>query len=165
MKIAFIGDTHNSSYAIKLAMNCINNEDVDVLIHLGDCTDDIEEISKYYKGKIYAVSGNCDFYSNYPNEQLLNIDGKSIFITHGNLYGVKYNLTSLAIKAESVGADIALFGHTHVKTREEYNGVLLMNPGSISKPSPWSRVGAVGIINILDDGSIDAKLIDVDMLL
>ena len=38
--------------------------------------------------------------------------GKKIFITHGDLYGVKYGMTNIYYKGKEVGADIVLFGHS-----------------------------------------------------
>ncbi len=64
--------------------------------------------------------------------------GKKIFLTHGDLYGVKYGTERLGYAAEERGADIVLFGHTHIP-HEEYISAqkpyYLFNPGSISSPS------------------------------
>lgn len=157
MKIAFIGDTHKNKYSINLALKKINELKADIVIHLGDCIDDIEVIKAGFQGEVLGVVGNCDCTSRFPNNQVIDINRKKIFFTHGDLYGVKNSLSSILYKGEEVGADIILFGHTHISMMEEVNNIILMNPGSIPKPSPWSVTGCVGLIDISDDGEIISK--------
>ena len=56
--------------------------------------------------------------------------GVRFFLTHGHLFGVKSSLTRLKLEANRVGAQIALFGHTHRPFCEEDGGVWYMNPGA-----------------------------------
>ena len=58
--------------------------------------------------------------------------GKKIFMCHGHRYGVKYSYNSIYYRGKEVGADIVLFGHSHLPIIEECDGLTLMNPGSIS---------------------------------
>lgn len=132
MKIAVVSDTHRFLRYIKIAKELIKN--ADVLIHLGDVTDDLDELTDGFNGEVYAVRGNCDFSKEYPKEQLLVLGGKKIFITHGDTYGVKYGMTEIYFKAKEINADIVLFGHTHQRFITEESGVLFMNPGSVSLP-------------------------------
>lgn len=157
MKIAFLGDTHRNKYAISLALRKINELKADMVIHLGDCVDDIETIKEGFDGEVLGVVGNCDCTSRFPNNQIIEISNKKIFFTHGHLYGVKNSLSSILYKGEEVGADIILYGHTHIILSEDINGIVVMNPGSIPKPSPWSLVGSVGFLEINDDGEIVTK--------
>lgn len=154
MKIAFIGDTHKNKYSIEVAIKKINELKADMVIHLGDCIDDVEIIKSGFKGEVVGVVGNCDCTSRFPNNQIIDINNKKIFFTHGDLYGVKNSLSSIIYKGKELGADIILFGHTHMLLSEEIEGITIMNPGSIPKPSPWSRVGAVGLLEINDIGEI-----------
>ncbi|WP_346869458.1 metallophosphoesterase [Clostridium sp. UBA5119] len=156
MKIAFIGDTHHNERALKVASKYINDLKSDIVIHLGDCIEDVKLLEKTFKGEIYAVAGNCDFSKTYPKEDTLTINGVKIFFTHGDLYKVKSTMNSIAIKAESIGADVVLFGHTHIPLKEEYRNIIFMNPGSIPKPSPWAKGKYIGFIEIDDEGVIVA---------
>lgn len=144
MKIAVISDTHRIKKYIELAKKYI--EEADVLIHLGDDSEDIKELAKDFKGQTYVVSGNCDRVGAYPKEQLLVLEGKKIFITHGDIYGVKSNLINIYYKGRELEADIILFGHTHVPLIEEKEGIYLMNPGSVSLPRINKRY--IGIIEL-----------------
>lgn len=157
MKIAILGDTHRNKYGISLALKKIKELEANMIIHLGDCVDDIEIIKTDFNGEVLGVVGNCDCTSRFPNNQIIDINGKKIFFTHGDLYGVKNSLSSILYKGEEIGADIILFGHTHISLLEEINNIILMNPGSIPKPSPWCRSGAVGFIEVSNDGKIISK--------
>ena len=65
-------------------------------------------------------------------QRIIEIKGKKIFMCHGHKYGVKYGYNSIYYRGKEVGADIVLFGHSHLPIIEEYDGLILMNPGSIS---------------------------------
>ena len=68
------------------------------------------------------------------------------FLTHGHRYGVKYSTEALAAAAGAAGADVALYGHTHVPytatlpAGATVGGVvlakplLLLCPGSLGEP-------------------------------
>lgn len=154
MRIAVISDTHRENKYISMAKELI--KDADILIHLGDNTDDVKILADNFKGKIYAVAGNCDFSAKYPKEGMIEVNGIKIFYTHGDLYGVKSSLTNIYYRGRELGADIVLFGHTHIHGIERTEGMTLMNPGSISLPHFKGRY--VGIIDIDNDGNVDSYL-------
>ena len=147
MLIAVVSDTHKVSNYIQIAKEHI--KEADILIHLGDNAEDVKELTEGFIGKVYAVKGNCDLSHKYPEEQIIEIDDKRIFITHGDLYNVKLNMHRLYYKAKEVDADIALFGHTHKELLLEEEGIFFMNPGSISFPRNRGRY--IGYIRIEAD--------------
>ena len=152
MLIAVIADTHKNQRSIDIAKKHIKEANANIIIHLGDCIEDIELLKENFNGKVYAVEGNCDNLNKYPKEDSIEVNGKKIYFTHGDLYGVKKGLDNLMRKGKEIGADVVLFGHTHVPFKEEKNGMLLMNPGSIAKPVLRDR--CIGFIEIDDDGNL-----------
>ena len=115
--------------------------DARVVFFLGDGLRDIEYIMNEYPDKdYYRVSGNCDgLFTGLPVTSEVVIEGKRIMLTHGHEYGVKSGTERLERAAFSRGADIALFGHTHLPTERYIDGggesasaLYLFNPGSIS---------------------------------
>ena len=52
--------------------------------------------------------------------------------THGDLYGVKYHTEGLRRLARETGADIVLYGHTHISNIEYADGLYIVNPGTVS---------------------------------
>ena len=154
MNIGVISDTHRVRSSIEQLGAKIR--EADTLIHLGDNVDDIDIIRKYYKGKIINVKGNCDFTTSVPNDRLERIAGKNIFLTHGHRYCVKENLSMLRYKALETGADIVLYGHTHIAKIDFEEGIWYINPGSASLPRDGDRSYVIISIN---KENIEPKLI------
>lgn len=157
MLIAVVSDTHRMTKYINLAKRLI--KDADILIHLGDNIDDAELLENTFKGKVYAVAGNCDYSTKYPKESVIEVNGKKIFFTHGDLYGVKSSMNNIYYRGRELNADIVLFGHTHQQLIEKEDDMILMNPGSISLPKFKGR--CIGFINIDNNGEVDAYLKEI----
>ncbi|NSB17391.1 MULTISPECIES: metallophosphoesterase [Clostridium] len=157
MLIAVVSDTHRMTKYINLAKGLI--KDADILIHLGDNIDDAELLENTFKGKVYAVAGNCDYSTKYPKESVIEVNGKKIFFTHGDLYGVKSSMNNIYYRGRELNADIVLFGHTHQQLVEKEDDMILMNPGSISLPKFKGR--CIGFINIDNNGEVDAYLKEI----
>ncbi|MFW2503851.1 metallophosphoesterase [Clostridium diolis] len=157
MLIAVVSDTHRMTKYINLAKRLI--KDADILIHLGDNIDDAELLENNFKGKVYAVAGNCDYSTKYPKESVIEVNGKKIFFTHGDLYGVKSSMNNIYYRGRELNADIVLFGHTHQQLVEKEDDMILMNPGSISLPKFKGR--CIGFINIDNNGEVDAYLKEI----
>ena len=81
MLIAVISDSHGNKDSINKIKKKISN--ADVLLFLGDGENDLAEITNDFTGEVFAVRGNCDITGKYPEEQILEIQGKKIFICHG----------------------------------------------------------------------------------
>jgi len=156
MKIVVISDTHGYVENCIKAINSING--IDLVIHLGDYTKDAEAIKKALKITTINVKGNCDIYDlETPDDNIIEIEGKKIFLTHGDLYRVKQGLNSIYYKAKELNADVALFGHSHISTLIEYDGILFLNPGSPTLP----RAGASKSIGLLyiDQNNLKGEII------
>ncbi len=131
-KLIIISDTHGSNKGLDSIAGLIAENDF--IIHLGDGATDMREIRARYPDKVYACSGNCDFYSPIPDDGILHVESLSIYFCHGHRYGVKTDLHALAQAAKSRGCEIALYGHTHTALISEIDGVTLINPGSLRYP-------------------------------
>lgn len=131
-KIIVVSDTHGGVAALEKLRPLI--EENDLLIYLGDGLSDLRPLTKDFSEKIYAVRGNCDFFSTVPASGELDVEWIKIFYCHGHEYGVKSDLSRLAAAAKSRGAQIAFYGHTHRAAVDEVDGVTLINPGSLKRP-------------------------------
>jgi uncharacterized protein len=147
MKIAVISDTHRDKYSLNQVAKSI--QDTDMAIHLGDNVEDVEFIESNYKGKIVSVRGNCDFSSFTPVERFEEVGGKKMFITHGHKYDVKYSLLKLKYRAKELGADIVLFGHTHIAAEIYEDGIWFVNPGSAALPK--DSLKSIAVIEISEN--------------
>ncbi len=133
MKVLVISDTHGDVQRAVTA--CTRAGSVEAVIHLGDGSADADLLRDALEIPVINVAGNCDAGSNAPRERVWECEGKRILLTHGDAYHVKSGLTRLLQRAEEIAADAALFGHTHQKVLENHAGLLLLNPGTLSRTS------------------------------
>jgi len=124
----------------------------DLIIHLGDYTWDIQELSERVPEIEYrAVTGNGDYDPGLKSELLLNFFGVNILATHGHKYGVKNGLQRLTERAAELKADLILFGHTHQSMSLKAGKIWLLNPGQMVKHD--KRIPAsYGIVTISEEG-------------
>jgi putative phosphoesterase len=128
-RLIILSDSHGNAKGIADLMPLIAENDY--VIHLGDGAVDMRETRSLYPDKVYACGGNCDFFSQLPEDGILEVENVRIYFCHGHKYGVKNHLYALALAAKERDCSIALYGHTHVAGITEVDGVTLINPGSL----------------------------------
>ena len=128
------------------------HREASAVIHLGDGERDLNGLDDLLEGKqLIQVCGNCDFASTLSHNELVTIGGVKIFCTHGYAELVKHCTQTLYSKARSLGARIALYGHTHQSVTAYDDGLYVMNPGC-------ARNGEYGVIDITDNGIMLIKM-------
>jgi len=131
MKIAVFSDSHGS---IAPMARALRQNDVDLVVHLGDHDADAELLHRQFPDiPLYSVRGNCDSGSDTPETLLVPLGPVRALLTHGHRHAVNRGLDTLAYAAEEAGAQLALFGHTHRAFWGELGGVRLLNPGSAGR--------------------------------
>lgn len=149
MKILVVSDTHGRWG--RLYDVVAKQRSAEVVIHLGDGADDLENVRYNFPEKMMtAVSGNCDRMSSLEALGEITLEGKRIFYTHGHIYDVKYGYQRLEEAARRREADICLFGHTHEPLCDYIDGLYIMNPGSLGHP--YDGVPTYGLIEITKAG-------------
>ena len=129
MKLVVFSDSHGE---LEHMLDVIELEQPDHVIHLGDYDSDARALEREYPLlPLIMVRGNCDYRSDTPQTLVVPNLGKRLFLCHGHTYGVKTDLLPATYAAMEHGADILLFGHTHVPYLEQYGDLFLMNPGTI----------------------------------
>ena len=131
MRIGIVSDTHRMEKFMNKAIPHL--KECDLIIHAGDNFLDSKYIHKMTNTDTIAVKGNCDF-EDVEDEIAFEVEGKTIFVCHGDKYGVKYGIEQLEQRAKSIGADIVIFGHTHIPLCIEIDNIIYLNPGSLSLP-------------------------------
>lgn len=152
-KMLVFSDSHGVSEYMNKAMEL--HPDADLTVHLGDGACDLTmQLPEDCAKPLVLIEGNGEYYGTVTidrryrpkNFVVTEFEGKSIFMTHGHLYDVKYSLSRIIARAYSEGADIILFGHTHIPickyfpegSELAYVGrsdrpLILFNPGSIGR--------------------------------
>jgi hypothetical protein len=153
MKIAVLSDTHgNFPLAIKLLDHIAG---LDSIIHLGDVLHDAEIIEMALGMPVIKLAGNCDSSAEARRELLLHIEGKSLFVTHGDRYQVKNGNRRIYEKAVSLSADIVLYGHTHIPAVQKKGEILLVNPGSLKEAATLQSLAVL----TLEHNKVSAEII------
>jgi putative phosphoesterase len=155
LKILVLSDTHGNT---TIAEEIVKKEEVDLCIHLGDNFKDAVYINDKLGLEVVGIRGNCDYEDYAEDEMILDIEGHKLLLTHGHQYNVKMTLNNLYYKAKSLGCSVALYGHTHKNLKEETEDVLIMNPGSLTKPR--GSKASYGILQVEEDG-VRAKIIEI----
>ena len=160
MTLLVLSDSHGRFDKIKEAFDL--NRGVLAVLFLGDGLRDVERVDFLHK-PVISVRGNCDtfgfFADSLPQEERMVRFGEyNIMLMHGHRFSVKGSLDTAMAYAARRGADILLFGHTHIRYDKyfaegtELGGEILkkplrvFNPGSIGAPreSGYS-FGLIGI--------------------
>ena len=110
--------------------------------------------------KIIAVRGNCDaevdqMVLSFPilsTTALVHIDGYTLTLSHGHIY------------SESQlppGAEIFLYGHTHIPVAKKENGIIIFNPGSVSIP----KGGYSASYGLYEEGMLSVRRLEDDEIM
>lgn len=153
--IAVFADTHGRK---ALLLHCLQKTEADAVIHLGDHASDASDLDL----PCFVVRGNCDVPGSYRSEMLLEIGDQRVFLTHGNTYGVKSNPRALLERAKSLGARLALYGHTHIADIYNDGTAIAANPGSLYEPRAHQRP-SFGLLTY--NGALDFNIVEYKRLL
>lgn len=149
MRLVVISDSHKRTDIIEKIL--LAQPTAEAVFFLGDNSSDIEDYEFLFpQKKFYILSGNCDYFSNYPSTDIANFGDRKIFFTHGHTLGVKGGIGNLLKTAKQNGCDIALYGHTHIANILYEDGIYIVNPGSCS--SPRSGRASYAVIDIEKNG-------------
>ena len=134
MRLLVVSDTHGDSTNLIAVLRIIGSS-VDGLIHLGDGSGDIEAAARYGSPlpPAWGVRGNVDSDWSVPSIRRIQAGCQSILAAHGQLH-LGDSWQPFVSAAKKQGAQAFFFGHTHIPFLERINGVLLLNPGSLSRP-------------------------------
>lgn len=188
MKILIASDIHGSAYWAKQLVKMAEIQQPDKIILLGDLLyhGPRNDFPKDYapkevipllndlakSGNLIAVRGNCDaevdqMVLDFPcmadYAQIVDEQGRTLFLTHGHIYGVGLHGSVMNVPQLPEGSAF-IYGHTHIKVNEAMgksastdgsdkdavakqisndSNVWVFNPGSVSLPKDNSN--SVGI--------------------
>ena len=157
MKILIVSDTHGRLGNVEMVLEKV--KPIDMMIHCGDIERDEEYLRMIAGCPVYMVSGNNDWGLALDRELMIQIGKYRVMATHGHHYSVYYDLNALAQVAKDKGADVVMFGHTHVYMLKKEDGVIYFNPGSTSFP----KNGNPATYGVMDGMHLEIRKLDDDL--
>ena len=131
IRLGVISDSHQAQLWAEAFLRQARKRRYDAVVFLGDGESEARFLSRRLEMPLHFVAGNCDWSSKAPRELLLRYEGHTLLATHGHLHDVKWEMDHLSYYAEDQGADIALYGHTHIPKCEYVGPTLTLNPGAL----------------------------------
>lgn len=140
MKILVFADFHGSLDSLRTAIAISKRESPDKTVVCGDLfgwsqPQEVAELVGELHGVLYLVKGNNDFataISMLPCEMddstIMYHFGRKLFFTHGDRYN------ALRVPPILEVGDALIHGHTHVGHLQQYNGLYVLNVGSLARP-------------------------------
>ena len=147
MKVLIVSDTHrhNDNY-LKVV------EKVKPIIHCGDIEGSEYLIAESAGCPVQMVMGNNDFFCDLPREKEFNIGKYKVWLTHGHTYYVSMSNEYIKREARERGVDIVMYGHSHRPVVDADDGVIAINPGSLTYPRQEGRRPSFVIMELDKDG-------------
>lgn len=156
MRVAILSDTHGL-----LRPEIFHHlEGVDHILHAGDLgpLDLLAELEAL--APVTCVWGNTDGMDlrlRVPETARLELGGFDVVVQHGHQFG---SPTAAAVAAAHPGADLVVFGHSHLAVIEYAGSTLTVNPGSAG-PRRFRQPVTMAVAT-LGNGRIEPRLISLD---
>lgn len=153
MKIVIASDIHGSATYTARLLQAFNACKGDTLVLLGDIYNhgprnplpqgyappEVAAMLNAVKDRLVVIRGNCDSEVDgmisqfaFVEEAVLLVRNKRVFCTHGH----RHNIDAMPPLA---AGDVLVYGHFHRVMCTDKEGVLVLNPGSISLPHDDKR--------------------------
>ena len=150
MNIFVISDTHGHlEKAYDMYNKISETDDIDMIIHCGDYQRDAGLVEQTLAVPTISVKGNCDG-SRGRDIRVIETPAGNVLVTHGHMERVEWDYNNLLYLAEENDCIAACFGHTHIPVFEKYNGITLVNPGSLTFPRDSSK-GSCALLHLTED--------------
>lgn len=150
MKILIVSDTHRHNENFLRALE--KTGPIDMLIHCGDIEGSEYLIANSAGCPVQMVMGNNDFFSDLPREKEFQIGKYKVWLTHGHTYYVSMGDENIKREARERGVDIVMFGHSHRPIVDIDDGIIAVNPGSLTYPRQEDRKPSYIVMELNDKG-------------
>ncbi len=173
MKLLIASDIHGDAQCCRAMLEAANKENAEKILLLGDilyhgprndlpedyAPKEVIDMLNSVADKIICVRGNCEaevdqMVLKFPvmSDTAVVLDcisNISIYMSHGHIYNPD------ALPPIPHGA-VFLYGHTHILSIEKKDGVMCLNPGSVSLP----KSGNPKTYATYDEGVFEIKTFD-----
>jgi len=169
MIVGVMSDTHDNLRNIDRAIEVLNKEGVDIVVHCGDFIAPfvIKRLGNL-NSKLVGVFGNNDGdkkllltfaekfgFELYNQPREVKLNDRKLLILHG-LGGVETTKTIVRAIAQSSEYDVVIYGHTHQSEVIKIGNTLVLNPGEV-----FGMLSGKSTLALLDLERLEAKLIEL----
>jgi putative phosphoesterase len=173
MLIGLLSDTH-IAFPYETIPSQVKDvfDGVDLILHAGDIwipsvLDALESVAP-----VKSAWGDDDSEDDFAGDNRmmqgmsLELEGITIWLRHVKpRYGlISPNGDTASSKPDVeplARPDVVVYGHSHFANMENYKGVLLINPGSVTWPNYIPKLGSVALLTI-DSGEVEAHIVQLD---
>lgn len=158
MKILVVSDTHGDPSNLETVVRILGSR-LDLILHLGDGVRDLERLPRHLAVSIpyLPVKGNMDSDARLPPSRVIQAGSHLLYVSHGHAALASGSPLPMILAAREAGASACMFGHTHVPHKSFAEGLLVLNPGSLSRPrGGWGPTFALLTVPDNGDGRIEA---------
>lgn len=165
MLIGVISDSHfRAGQKAGLGIELLEKHSLNAIIHCGDWEE--MEFSEYLPNvpQVFGVYGNCDDFDiidKFPRQQVVELEGVKIGVIHGDGgYGTTEERAIFAFSDSEV--DCICYGHSHIPVNHKVGDVLVINPGSLSRPRGKIKKPSMALLEIAAGKILKAEIIYID---
>ncbi|MFC7058008.1 metallophosphoesterase family protein [Halovenus salina] len=160
MELALLGDSHIPSREPHIPNSFLETiRSVDHVIHTGDFDSkgalaDAQDLAP----ALTAVHGNMDPQIGLPTVATVEVGGVEFVVTHGtgSRGGWEQRVADAVAEHATTDDAVGVAGHTHELTDTVYDGVRILNPGSVTGANPADRPTMVTVT--AEDGDLDVTV-------
>lgn len=156
MKLIVVSDNHGDTYYMEEILS-IYEDEVEMWIHCGD-SELMEDHPLWQNFK--TVTGNMDYAPGFDLERLVEFNTRKFLVVHGHKHAVKRSNEIMKNRAKEEDVNIVFYGHTHIPKAEKEDGILFINPGSLTQPRD-RKEGTYLLMELnQDSGEVSLKYYD-----
>lgn len=164
MLVGLMSDTHDRLPMVDKAVERLNSEDVELVLHAGDYIAPFAaQRLGALKAKVIGVLGNNDGDAHLLKSRFedfggelrglfaeVRVDGLKIALLHGHLEELLKSLV------ESGGYQVVVHGHTHKAGARRVNGTLVVNPGEVC-----GYLSGKSTVAVLDTKTLEVRFLEL----
>ena len=150
MKVLIVSDTHRHNENFLCVLEKV--KPIDMVIHCGDIEGSEYLIAESSGCLVQMVLGNNDFFSDLPREKEFYVGKYKVWLTHGHTYYVSMSNEHIKREARERGVDIVMYGHSHRPVVDIDDGIIAINPGSLTYPRQEGRRPSFVIMDLDRNG-------------
>ena len=159
MRVGVVSDSHGEIENLRRAARwLIDNQNVEVIVHLGDNYDDTGVLENLGV-RIVKVPGVFSSYyqdTDISNRIVETFNGRKVLITHTDC--CHENDLPRDIKPEELiskeAVDVVFYGHSHIPSIEQRQSILYINPGHLKTEDKKGYPPTVAVVDFTNQISV-----------